>query len=365
MARRLFPLFVRGLHISGGKVETSPGGTLKVLIERSCTLNISPLNPHETDWDHVRVGLQVPESDGIEDNKQSHDDAVKDFGIILISEVLNGKPCVSLTDQAAMGTPNPTHLVVDVHLPGLVDLDVAMKCGTVNVLGTIEGDVAIQSSTAAVNIEKLKSMKVSVSSDAGGVSADVLQGDVCIYSGKGDISVGKVQGPRVNLQTTSGGIRTRAIYSEEIVLSSRGGSIQLDGIKGNTTVSTTEGNVTVSAVQGNLFVESDSGNIVAELSQPELVSLETNSGNVSVGIPKELQAAFDLKGQKSIDDAIVLTEVTECATTNSFKGQYVPDVTSSATNCSSTNTQSSRIKARAPLGQLRLYLARWGPSWLQ
>lgn len=363
--RRLFQLFVRGLHAKAAKVETSPGGALKVLIKQSCTLNIRPLNPHEFDWDHVSVGLRAAESDGSTTGNELNRKELEDFDIVLKSEVLNGQPLVSLTDQAAVKIAPASELVVDVHLPGLFDVDVSLESGTVNVLGTIEGDVEIQSSAASVNIEKLKSTKIDVSTDAGSVSAGVLQGSVCIRSETGDISVGKVQGPRVVMQTTSGNIRTQAMYSEEIVLNSQRGCIELDGLKGNSTVSTTEGNVKVSAVQGSLFVESDSGSIVAQLSQPEDVCLETKSGDVSIGIPKELSASIDLQGEKNIDDEIVLNDVTECTATNSVAGLYVPDSTSSASNSLAQSARLSKIKARAPFGQLRLHLARWGPAWLR
>ncbi len=368
--RKLFRSFIRALHVDVGKVTARPGGSLKVNLPTSCTVNVTPLNPHTSDWNFVHVALQVPESNDVDSTDDSAArNLIDSLGISLHSEVADDRSYVRLeamsNDAGFSQSGLNQALVVDVSLPGLFDVDLKTQSGAVNINGTIEGDVKIHSADAAVNIEKLKSMHVDVDIAAGVVSAGVIQGSVSIRTGTGDISIGKIQGPEVSLETSSGGIRARAMYTEHAVIQSGKGSILVDGAQGNTKILTGKGDVVVSGVQGNLTVESDSGNVSAQLSRPEDVLVRTTTGDVSLGIPETSEAKVVLHGTEGIDidQEIRLKEVSKDADAHSIRGVCVPTTTLGQrigrSVWGSARAQTSKIEARASSGKVRLCVEKW------
>lgn len=358
MQRALFRGVARHLHLSAGKVHVDPGGILKVRLPKSCTLNVSPLNPHKFDWNHVCVSIDTPEQDDGPQEKVVQEKAgqiIDQIGLHFISETHGERSCVTI--EAPNLAENSS---VHVELPGLFDLDLCTGSGTVNINGTIEGDVRVHSKDANVKVDKLKSMFVDIQSDGGDVLADIIQGNITICTSRGDINIGKMQGPSVFLSSGVGNVHARAMYVENAIIQTKSGDIRLKGAQGSTSISTVSGDAYIGAVQGSLKVDTATGDIAVQLSHPKAVSLSSQSGDISVAIPDEKLNLKLLGDQISVDPAVTLIDVVKDENSQSISGSYCPSSASGVSNIGFGKRDYPSIKAQSNRGDVSLRLEKWG-----
>ena len=327
-------------------MPVAPGGTLKVRLPIKCSVNISPLDPHTHDWDEAKIGLDVlGETDEHFISEETANAVANETNINITSDYEPGRNFLQVeapSESARTAFARAIHrlrawiggpfrvqrdlfdsrVMLDIGIPGRFDLDVEIYDGSVTVSDTFEGDVKIQTSSADINVNKLKSMYVDLEADDGDICASTLQGNVSIRADKGNVDLGKVQGPSVKLTTDSGYIRASALYAEYAMLRTREGFIQLIGAQGYTKIRTVEGHVDVGGIEGRLDIESDAGDIDAKLSIAQMVSLRSRNGDITLGLPEELNAQVVIEGGANveIDDDVRIAMSADVSNPGIMKG---------------------------------------------
>lgn len=358
----------------------APGGTLKVRLPAKCTVRISPLNPHTTNWDQAKVDMEVlGESDSDVITAEIAEKVASEMKADAVSDHEPGRNFLRLEApeestptafarnihflRAWIGGPFRGHrplfdsrVVFDVRIPGRFDLDFEMTAGCVELKEVFEGDVRIQTGTADVIVDKLKSTYIDIESDGGDFSASVLQGNVSVRSSSGIVDIGRIQGPSVKLISEAGNIQTRALYADYAMLRTNQGTVRLGGAQGYTKVRTREGNVEVIGVEGRFDVETDSGDVETRLSVPQVVSMRSRTGDISVGLPETLCARLLVEGGSGtdIDSNVLPPECREKVGENIVIGEI-----RNKGGAVSGSEKVPSIHARAPSGDVIVRSQAW------
>lgn len=374
---RLFSIHRRNLHVQSWNLPASPGGTLKIRLPTTCTLNISSLDPHKTDWTTANIHLEIlPETDGGFISEETARQVADHIGISALADREPGRNYLQIEAppestptafartlhaiRAWIGGPfrshRPrfaSHVVLHAFVPARFDLDVELRDGGVTVNDTFEGDVKIHTTSADVKVEKLKSMYVDIEADDGDVEGGVLQGNVSIRTAAGNVEIGRVQGPSVRVVTATGDVKTSAMYADYASIRTNEGTVKLGGAQGYVKVRTVEGDVEVSGVEGRLDVETDVGDVEANLSVPRIVSIKSRCGDIQMGVENGLAAAFLLEGGESvhIGEGVVFRRDVE-------EGAVVRGTIEGETE------DKASVHARAPNGDVLVRRRVWG-DWQQ
>lgn len=377
----LFRTLQRNLHVQSWTMPVAPGGTLKVRLPIKCTVKISPLDPHNHDWNEAKIGLDVlGETDEHFISEETAKAVANETNINITSDYEPGRNFLQVeapSESAQTAFARAIHrlrawiggpfraqrdlfdsqIILDIGIPGRFDLDIEIYDGSVIVDDTFEGDVKIQTSSADINVNKLKSMYVDLEADDGDISASTIQGNVSIRADKGNVDLGKVQGPSIKLTTDSGYIRTSALYADYAMLRTREGFIQLTGAQGYTKIRTVEGCVDVAGIEGRLDIETDAGDIDAKLSIAQMVSLRSRNGDISLGIPDDLNAQVLLEGGANveIDDDVRITMSPDVSNPGIIQGytgvlNNVPQM---------IDQECASVYARAPNGEVFVRPHSW------
>lgn len=343
----------------------------------TCSVRISPLDPHKSNWDHAEVSMEVlGESDDDFISKETAESVAEEMNVSVVTDYEPGRnflqveaPPESTPTALArnlhylrgwIGGPFRGHrplfdsrILLDIGIPGRFDLDIEVTSGSVEVVDVFEGDVKIQSGSADISVTKLKSMYIDLESESGDISGSVLQGNLTVRSENGRVDIGRVQGPSVRMVTDCGDIQTRALYAGYAMLRSREGTVRLGGAQGYTKVRTVEGNVEVAGVEGRLDVETDSGDVEASLSLPRVVSIRTRRGDVSLGLPESLNAGLLLEGgaSLSVDAGMLSREEPREGSGTILRGELLrgPET-----------EERGSVHARAPVGDVVVKKQSWG-----
>lgn len=384
----IFRRVCRHLQAASWNVPAAAGGTLKVRLPTRCAVRVSPLDPHKSDWDHALVTMDVRgESDADFIEEETAQKVASEFGVRVLSDYEPGRNFVQVEAppesaptsfartlhfvRGWIGGPFRGHrplfdsrIIFEIQVPGRFDLDVEVNDGLVEVAGTFEGDVKIQSGSADINVNRLKSMYVDIESQDGDVTADVLQGNVSVRAGSGNMDIGRIQGPSVRLVSESGNIEMRALYASYTMIRGRNGDVRLSGCtQGYTKVRTVEGHIDVSGVEGRLDIETDAGDVEAQLTKPQMVSVRSRTGDITVGVPSGLVVGnVLLEGGASVkvDDALPFcrTEGSSGPYDTTIRGRVEPPLHSRDAERKDDDEPVS-IYARAPKGDMYLREQQW------
>lgn len=340
-------------------------------------MRIAPLDPHKSNWDHARVDMEVlGESDDDFISQETAESVAEEMNVNVLADYEPGRNFLQV-EAPPEGTPTAlarnlhyirawiggpfrghrplfdSRIILDIGVPGRFDLDIEVTSGSVEVVDVFEGDVKIQSGSAHIAVNKLKSMYIDLETESGDISGSVLQGNLTVRSGNGRVDIGRIQGPSVRMVTDSGDIQARALYADYAMLRSRQGTVRLGGAQGYTKVRTVEGSVEVAGVEGRLDVETDRGDVEASLSLPRVVSIRTRHGDVSLGLSDALNASLLLEGGESlnVDEGLLSREGPRESGGKMMRGEMTrgPDT-----------EQRASVHARAPVGDIVVKKQSWG-----
>ena len=178
---------------------------------------------------------------------------------------------VRIAEQARVHFRNGTLTVsagrrfISLGRGGAVDIDVALPAGS---------RLRASSASAAIHAE-------------GGYS------DCTLASASGDLAVDSVSGA-VKADTASGAITVQHADGS-ITISAASGAASIGRLAGNVKFRAASGGLTVTRLSGNLNAQTASGDVVVTEAVTGIVSVQTGSGDVEVGIPKGTAAQLDLR----------------------------------------------------------------------
>ncbi|MGH9684046.1 MAG: DUF4097 family beta strand repeat-containing protein [Candidatus Acidiferrales bacterium] len=132
--------------------------------------------------------------------------------------------------------------------------------------------------TITVNVPKNYSLDVSTG--GGNINIDDVRGRVSLSTSGGNITAGNIRGA-AHLETDGGHIAVKNVAGE-LVAATGGGHITAGDIAGNAALHTSGGHIRVASVGGSARLETAGGNVTLEHSGGDLVA-ETLGGQIDVG----------------------------------------------------------------------------------
>lgn len=130
---------------------------------------------------------------------------------------------------------------------------------------------------------------------------------------EGSILANELKGPSIELSTENGDISTKDLHSDEIIVNSEAGHININSVHGQSTIDAENGNVFLGSVDGELELTASQGDVDVYLSKPDSVYIQSNKGTVN------LFTSLDVSGQLHFESPTVevdrtlnpLNEITE------------------------------------------------------
>lgn len=378
MHPRLFSPLRRFVHVRTWTVPTAPGGTLKLRLPFTATVQIAPLSPHTSDWKSAQVSLSVlGETDDTFISEETAQAVATNKQMFVSADTQRGHSYVrvegaeeegTITSVARKlhqlrrwmggvfkgeGTMFDARLGVDVLIPGKFDVDVEVEDGSIEVHEKIEGDVRILGGKAGIDVNNVKGTHIDIESVEGDIKAGVLQGKLSVRSHEGLVELGRVQGPSAKVVCGGSDVRVNALYATRATIRTREGGVKLGGAQGCTRIRTVEGDVLAVGVEGRLEVETDSGDVTIGLSVPEVVNVRSRSGDVTVGLAERKAEMMALGGAEVDVEEGVLRGVSREEGGKVLKGEVV----------GREDGEMGSVYIRAPNGDVVVRREEWGSKF--
>lgn len=135
--------------------------------------------------------------------------------------------------------------------------------------------------------------RLQASAASANITADGQYGDCRFASASGDLEVGSVVG-NLKADTASGGISAHHINGSAS-MSTASGDAAIDDLDGEVRFRAASGSLTVRRLQGNVDAQVASGGVTVATAVNGGMSVQTNSGEVVVGIAEGTAAQLDLR----------------------------------------------------------------------
>ena len=157
-------------------------------------------------------------------------------------------------------------------------------------------DINVKTAGGNIDVEDLQGHAV-VSTSGGNLKFDVIKGPLKAHTSGGNITLIKTEGD-ADVSTSGGDLRLGEIEGN-LVANTSGGNITLEKTKGTVKASTSGGDIHVKEAYGPITAHTSGGNVSVQLNaQPKAAcSLKTSGGNVDVKL--NAKVALDLNAQTS------------------------------------------------------------------
>lgn len=145
-------------------------------------------------------------------------------------------------------------------------------------------------------------INVEVKTAGGHITATHLKGDQSLTTSGGHITLDDLAGKII--AKTSGGHITCNQLEGNVTLSTSGGHIKIDEVSGKMNFSTGGGHIEIQNWTGQGHVKTSGGNISAAIASANgPLGFTTSAGNISISLPRSIQANIEVHGTKaSIED---------------------------------------------------------------
>lgn len=138
-------------------------------------------------------------------------------------------------------------------------------------------------------------MSSDINTSAGDIRLQGMEGQHLIKTGSGKIEIQDIDG-KLGAYSASGNI-TIANASGTLYAQTEAGKVTVLNSRGEIRVKTNAGNISAKEISGTLLGRTGSGNIEADFNSVSTgISLDTNSGNISVLVPSNIGYNIDLQG---------------------------------------------------------------------
>ena len=182
------------------------------------------------------------------------------------------------------GTGLDAHADLRVLVPSGAKVRVRNGVGK-TVVQNVEGTLNVSVSASPLRASHLRG-SIALSTGAGAIDVSDVAGDLDVDAGSGGVSIDGVRGTKLSMDVGSGALRGRGIEVGELTADIGSGGAHLAGVKAP-----------------RVHVETGSGGSEIELLGPvDDVSIEAGSGGVTLRLPANTGAAFDIEtGSGGID----------------------------------------------------------------
>lgn len=269
--------------------SVSPFSSLRAQLGSSCSLSVSPLDPHAfPSADRAFVSLR-----GVDRGQEPlirYDEDSQELSII----GGGGEGTVLLE------APIKTNLFISTEGRGHVHIR-KMECDVCRV-STELGDCTLHS---------VKGHQVEVRSSGGNVTGmGTIHGNVDIVTtGPSAVELKKVQGTRMKVRTELGLLKIKAVYAESSSVCSHSGRVELGHVHGSATVQNGSGDTVIDGSNSLLKVSSQTGNIDVYVGEGGSAHIDSERGAVSVRVPPAVSGGAELSGASvDVEHEVVLTE---------------------------------------------------------
>jgi len=205
-------------------------------------------------------------------------------GSIKIKEVTNG----NVNAETAGGSIK----VGDVN----GNLNVNTSGGSIK-LGKITGRGVAHTSGGSIKVVE-SGDDLELSTSGGSISVDFAKGAIDVETSGGSISIGDTESDII--ASTAGGSIHIGKGGGKVEAETAGGSITVEGSEGPVIVGTAGGSIEILEAHGFIEAETAGGDIEAEMvvsnkNTDTHVNLETAGGDITLFLPSDLQATFDVR----------------------------------------------------------------------
>lgn len=175
------------------------------------------------------------------------------------------------------------------------NLDISQSGNTIAVIIKKKNNNGRNKLNLSFKIQVPEEMSSKIQSSGGSISIDGLRGEQEISTSGGSIQVVNSSG---SLQTeSSGGSFRTENFEGNIEVESSGGSIKITHLTGDLNVNTSGGSVNLEDISGSISANTSGGSIRAELSNVEKsVSMMTSGGSITAIVPEGLGLDLNLSG---------------------------------------------------------------------
>ena len=210
----------------------------------------------------------------------------KDLTTLVDTNYCQSSHTLTVVEQSAIG--NDISLVIEIPHNYNIDaqaLNIFVK--------ETEGKELKLVSNESCKLGKIKSDFIEVTSP-GTFECKVLLANGFLNLGHNG-NLGKIQAKHLSINS-SGNLEISSCYCPHLKCSSDSGSITIGSLHGSSNIETVSGNVSVSSLDGNTSIHTQSGDIDVTLDSCKHVFLQTQQGNINVGISDSLSAFVDAIG---------------------------------------------------------------------
>ncbi len=183
-----------------------------------------------------------------------------------------------------------------IRVPKEYDLDLKTGGGSISV-NDISGQIKMKTSGGAIKIGNVAKGNVDVDTSGGSIKVGNVNGNLKADTSGGKIIVGKITG-KTDLDTsggrievthstgdlnaeTSGGSITIGTSDSNVNVNTSGGRIKIGMAQGNVDANTSGGSITVEGSKGNIKIDSSGGNLFVGESGG-YVKADTSGGNITI-----------------------------------------------------------------------------------
>lgn len=320
-------------------LSVSPFTCLQAQLLASCSISVSPLDPHAFPAaDRAFITLHGV-SEGQETDHHCHVSYDEESRELRITG--GGDGC-----DLAIQVPIKSSLFITTEGKGHVHVS-KMECDICKV-STQQGNCTLHS---------VKGHQIEVRSSGGLVTGlGTIHGNIdIITSGESAVDVKKLQGTTMNVSSEHGFVKVKAIYAESSSILSSTGRVELGHVHGCATVTNKSGDTTIDGSNSPLKVSSHSGQIDVYVGDGGSADIVSEQGAVSVRVPPSLRAQVELYGSSvDISPEVVFHQAE--------KHQAPEQTTIIGFINGDSATDQPHVRARTTTGSVRLRTQSWFES---
>ncbi|GAQ79461.1 hypothetical protein KFL_000310120 [Klebsormidium nitens] len=189
--------------------------------------------------------------------------------------------------------------------------------GSVSVANINQGDLQVETTGGAVDLGKIRSEHVTVTTRGGPLQAKLLSGSITLDTQGGVLSLGQLMGNQVTVDSGGGDCRIRSVYAESFDLKSDGGKIHIEvlrpefqggnihietlgsfgllsaepaktsaGLEPNVRIEAGTGDIRVDKLDGAARLRTSGGDVTIQLTEKtELLELHMEGGDLTLSVP--------------------------------------------------------------------------------
>jgi DUF4097 and DUF4098 domain-containing protein YvlB len=163
--------------------------------------------------------------------------------------------------------------------------------GTHKKTGWLSQLIQSWSMNAVYTIRVPQTYNVNLSTSGGDLTIETLKGTVQGQTSGGDVNISKIEG-EVKLETSGGDMKAEQVKGN-VNFETSGGSLKLTDITGNVAAQTSGGNVNILGCDGEVKAETSGGNVTIIVKSAKPVYAESSGGNIDIQIPASMPATID------------------------------------------------------------------------